>query len=48
VFNVDRFERVTRDRFFLCIESRDKQFNRVETRKFLEGLGASDVAEVTQ
>jgi hypothetical protein len=47
VFNVDRFERATRDRFFLCIEARDKQFDRMQTRKFLEGLGANEVSEVT-
>jgi hypothetical protein len=47
VFNVDRFERATRDRFFLCIEARDPKFDRVATRTFLEGLGAHEVSEVT-
>jgi hypothetical protein len=47
VFNVDRFERASRDRFFLCIEARDKKFDRAETRKFLESLGAYEVSEVT-
>ena len=46
VFNVDRFERATRDRFFLCIEARDPKFNLAETRKFLESLGPADVSEV--
>jgi hypothetical protein len=47
VFNVTAFERASTDRFFLCIEAHDKQFDLVETRKFLEGLhplGVSDVA----
>ena len=47
VFNVDRFERATRDRFFLCIEARDPKFDRHATRVFLEGLGAHEVSEVT-
>src|SRR5580693_9381047 len=47
VFNVDRFERATRDRFFLCIEARDPKFDRVATRTFLESLGAHEVSEVT-
>jgi hypothetical protein len=47
VFNVDRFERATRDRFFLCIEARDPKFDRSGTRAFLEGLGAHEVSEVT-
>ena len=47
VFNVTAFERASTDRFFLCIEAEDKQFDPVETRRFLEGLhpvGVSDVA----
>ena len=47
VFNVDRFEHATRDRFFLCIEARDPKFDRAATRVFLEGLGAHEVSEVT-
>jgi hypothetical protein len=47
VFNVDRFEHATRDRFFLCIEARDPNFDRTGTRQFLEGLGAHEVSEVT-
>jgi hypothetical protein len=47
VFNVTAFERASTDRFFLCIEADDKQFDPVQTRMFLEGLhpvGVSDVA----
>src|ERR1035438_2841820 len=47
VFNVDRFEHATRDRFFLCIEARDPKFDRAGTRAFLEGLEAFEVSEVT-
>jgi hypothetical protein len=47
VFNVTAFERASTDRFFLCIEAHDKQFDLDQTRRFLEGLhplGVSDVA----
>ena len=46
LFNVPRFASVTRDGFFLCIEARDPNFDRIETRRFLEGLAASEVSEV--
>jgi hypothetical protein len=46
LFNVPRFASVTRDGFFLCIETRDPRFDRVETRHFLESVGAYEIAEV--
>jgi hypothetical protein len=46
VFNVPRFELVTRDKFFIVIFSTDKNYDAVRTRQFLEGLGATSVAEV--
>ena len=46
VFNVKSFATASRDRFFLCIESRDPRFDAEKTRKLLEGLGASEVSEV--
>jgi Protein of unknown function (DUF3341) len=46
LFNVPRFELASRDGFFLCIEVRDPRFDRAETRRFLEGLAAREVAEV--
>jgi ActD protein len=46
VFNVPGFALATRDKFFLCIEATDRKFDRKETRKFLESLGASEVTEV--
>jgi hypothetical protein len=38
VFNVDRFERATRDRFFLCIEATDPKFDKAEVEKFMKSL----------
>src|SRR2546427_1797832 len=46
LFNVPRFALATRDRFFLCIEARDPKFDRTETRRFLESVGAYEVVEV--
>jgi hypothetical protein len=46
VFNVPSFQRATRDGFFLCIEAKDRMFDREETRTFLESLGPRDVADV--
>jgi hypothetical protein len=48
VFNAPRFERASQDRFFLCIEASDPQFDRVKTRHFLENLGARLVSEVEE
>ena len=46
VFNVSRFERATRDRFFLCIEASDPQFDLEETKRFLESLKPYEVHDV--
>ena len=46
VFNVDRFEFASRNRFFLCIESSDPKFDADTTRKFLDGMGSHGVYEV--
>ena len=46
VFNVDRFELASRNRFFLCIEAVDSKFDASGTRNFLEGIGARGVYEV--
>jgi hypothetical protein len=46
VFNVPRFALASRNRFFLCIESRDPQFDREGTRQFLEQASEHEVYEV--
>ena len=46
LFNVPRFELVTRNSFFLCIEARDPKFDRDETRRFLESVKAREVSDV--
>src|ERR1700683_1196549 len=46
LFNVPRFALASRDRFFLAILSTDKKFNMVETRKFMQYLGAREVSDV--
>jgi hypothetical protein len=46
VFNVAAFERASRDRFFLCVESRDSKFDPETTRRLLESLGPVKVLEV--
>ena len=45
-FNVERFARASRDRFFLLVESEDPKFDRAHTAEFLRGLNASEVSEV--
>jgi hypothetical protein len=46
VFNVERFQLATRNRFFLCIESADPKFDQEATRRFLESCGPRGVYEV--
>jgi hypothetical protein len=46
VFNVPRFALASRNRFFLCIESRDPRFQLERTRAFLESLGPREVTTV--
>jgi hypothetical protein len=38
LFHIDRFDRATQDRFFLCIEATDPHFDPQATRQFLESL----------
>jgi hypothetical protein len=46
VFNAPRFAMATRDRFFLCIEAADPQFDREGTKRFMESLEPREVFEV--
>ena len=46
VFNVPRFALASRNRFFLCIEARDRKFDLTETRHFLETLEPREVTVV--
>jgi hypothetical protein len=46
VFNVPSFALASRDRFFICIESRDPKFDREAVKKFFGSLGAKAVSEV--
>ena len=46
LFNSARFERASRDKFFICIESEDPKFDAIRTRAFLEGLRPASVSEV--
>jgi hypothetical protein len=46
VFNVPRFALASRNRFFLCIESKDPKFDLEATRQFLETLNPREVTTV--
>src|SRR5436309_748587 len=46
VFNVPRFALASRNRFFLCIEAEDPQFDLEGTRQFLETLNPREVTTV--
>jgi hypothetical protein len=46
VFNAPRFALASRNRFFLCIEARDPNFELEKTRGFLETLGPREVSTV--
>ena len=48
VFNVPQFARATRDRFFLCIESVDPEFELGKVKDFLATLEPLSIAEVPE
>jgi hypothetical protein len=48
VFNVKEFERASRDKFFLCIESKDPKFEIEATRAFLESMEPREVFDVEE
>lgn len=46
VFNVPAFKRASADRFFLCIESDDPEFDRARVRELIESTNAVGVHDV--
>ncbi len=46
VFNVPEFALASKDKFFLCLEAGDPQFDRAGSRKFLESMQPKGVWEV--
>jgi len=46
VFNVERFELASRNRFFLCIEATHATFELDSVRKFFEEVGSQGIYEV--
>jgi hypothetical protein len=46
LFNEPRFDRVTQDRFFFCIEATDPKFDKDKTWNFLQGLKPEGVYAV--
>jgi hypothetical protein len=46
VFHIPSFGLASRDRFFLCIESLDRSFDRAKTTEFLKSLNPLEVTEV--
>jgi hypothetical protein len=46
LFNWSRFSKVTDDKFFLIIESRDPQFSETKTKALLETLGGNHITPV--
>jgi hypothetical protein len=48
VFNAPNFSAASRNRFFLCIEAADPQFDLVTTREFLATMGPEEVSTVAE
>lgn len=48
VFESDRFEAATNDRFFIAIETADPKYDHEETRRLFQELGASYVEAVPE
>ena len=46
IFNTPNFDNASRDKFFLCIETIDPQFERHQTRAFMESLTPERISEV--
>lgn len=48
VFAAERFDRASKDRFFLCVSADDAMFDEDETAAFLSGTGAVSVERVPE
>ena len=48
VFNVPRFNLVTREKFFLLIQTEDPKFDYEETKEFMESLDPQEVFDVDE
>lgn len=46
IFNAERFALASRDRFFLCIEARDPNFEESAVRAFLESVQPNEIETV--
>jgi hypothetical protein len=46
LFQVDEFSRASKDRFFICIQSIDPQFDKADAKGFLESLNPESLKEV--
>src|SRR5262249_6517159 len=46
LFHLSRLALASRNRFFLCIEARDRKFDLEATRRFLETLNPQEVSTV--
>jgi hypothetical protein len=46
VFNVPEFDRASKDKFFLCLESSDPKFRTEEALQFLREVGGNEVTVV--
>ena len=48
IFNAPRFAFASRDRFFLCIESRDPKFREEDVRAFFTEVAAREIVAVEE
>lgn len=48
MFSVPNFDRASQDRFFLCVEQKDKKFNADEITRLLENTGALHISQVAR
>ena len=48
LFSIPVFDRASQDRFFLCIEAKDRKFHPIQTRAFLQKLNRLSITEVPE